>query len=168
MIKNLLKLFKNRYTLTVYMILLIVAIFIWYRYSAIDYVAANYQSYFYAYFDTFLSWCAILLFPLLLTGIVYRSIIFGTREWGARSSGFLGLIGWVFSLFITWASCCGITLISVLGMTSVIGFLEIFPYHGIELKILGILMLFYAVYDLYSHLEVCKTSRKHLSHKKSH
>lgn len=52
------------------------------------------------------------------------------------------------------------TLISVLGLTSVIGFLEIFPYHGIEIKLLGILMLSYSVYDLYFHLDECKIPRK--------
>lgn len=80
MVKNLHKLLRNSYTLTLYIAFLIPSIFIWYHYSALDYVAANYQSYFFAYSDAFLSWCAILLFPLLLTGIVYRSMIFGTRE----------------------------------------------------------------------------------------
>ncbi len=166
MLKNFQKLLKNPVASSILILMIILSIIIWYKYSAIDYVAANYQSRFYAYFDTFLSWCAIILLPLMLSGIVYRSMLFGIRDWSERPSGFLWLMWWVFSVFITGASCCGITLISVLGLTSVIGFLEIFPYHGIELKILGVLMLLYSVYDLYSHLEVCKTPRRQRSPKK--
>ena len=160
MFKNIFKIFKDRISTTLFVILLLLAITIWYKYSAIDYVAANYQSYFYAYFDTFLSWCAIILFPLMISGIFYRSMNFGIQSWKQKVSWFFGFIGWVISVFITGASCCGITLISVLGLTSVIGFLEIFPYHGLELKILGVCLLSYSVYDLYAHIDECRLSKK--------
>jgi uncharacterized membrane protein len=62
----------------------------------------------------------------------------------------------IISVFITGASCCGITLISVLGLSSVIGFLEIFPYHGLEIKALSIALLIYAVLDSLRNLESCK------------
>lgn len=78
--KNFQKLLRNPIGSLPLIVLMILSIFIWYRYSAIDYVAANYQSYFYAYFDAFLSWCAIILFPLMMSGIIYRSVTFGIRE----------------------------------------------------------------------------------------
>lgn len=45
-------------------------------------------------------------------------------------------------------------------MTSLITFLELFPYHGIELKVLGIILLLYSFRDLYTNLEVCKIRKK--------
>lgn len=53
--------------------------YIWYIYSDIHYVTANYQSHIFAYFDTFLSWSVIIIFPILLGSIVYKSILFGHK-----------------------------------------------------------------------------------------
>lgn len=80
MFKNISRLFRDRISTTLFLLLFLGAIAIWYKYSAIDYVAANYQSYFYAYFDTFLSWYATLLFPLMISGIFYRSMNFGIKQ----------------------------------------------------------------------------------------
>lgn len=150
-----------------WMICLFMTIYIWYFYSAIDYVAANNASYFYAYFDTFLSWGVILFFPLIVSGIVYKSLIFWARHQNIKTSGWLGILGGVFWIFITGASCCGVTLISVLGMTSVIGFLEIFPYHGLEIKTLGLIVLIYTCWDLYKNIDVCKISTNTPSRRKN-
>lgn len=130
--------------------------YLWYIYSDVEYVIANYRSYIFAYFDTLLSWCVILLFPLLLGGIVYKSMVFGRRAHHTKKHTLLGPISGIISVFITGASCCGITLISVLGLSSVIGFLEIFPYHGLEIKTLSVLILLYAVGDMLKNLESCK------------
>jgi hypothetical protein len=51
-------------------------------------------------------------------------------------------------------------MISVLGLTSVISFLEIFPYHGIELKILGFLLLVFSLLYLLRDLETCEIPKK--------
>lgn len=76
-----------------------------------------------------------------------------------KKSGFLGIISGIVSIFITGAVCCGVSLVSVLGLTSVITVLDIFPYHGIEIKMIAIAFLIYSFFDLYRHLEVCKIKK---------
>jgi hypothetical protein len=159
MLSNILKVLKNPNSFIIWFLSTVIALILWYMYSDIEYVAANYQSHVFAYFDTGLSWTLILLFPLIIAGIFYRSMYFGVRGVTEKKSGFLGIIAGIVSIFITGAACCGVSLISVLGLTSVITFLDIFPYHGIELKVLGILLLVYSFSDLYRNLEVCKIKK---------
>lgn len=144
----------------------VVAFMSWYYYSDIDYVAANYQSYAYAYFDMILSWCVILVLPLLITWIFYKSMFFGTHQSKKTYSSIFWVVWGFFWVFITWASCCGITLISALWLTSVITFLEIFPYHGIEIKALWIILLFYSTIDIYKNLYQCRISSKNVGKKR--
>lgn len=77
-------------------------------------MAANYESYIFAYYDMFLSWCVIFLLPLLIASIIYKSMLFGQRSTHQKKSGLLGMLSGIISVMITGASCCGITLISVL------------------------------------------------------
>ena len=156
LIRNLTKISKHFWARITLWVGVLWLIYIWYLYSDIDYVAANYESYIFAYYDMFLSWCLILLFPLLIASIIYKSMLFGQRSTHQKKSGLLGMLSGIISVMITGASCCGITLISVLWLSSVIGFLEIFPYHGLEIKTLGILILLYAVWDSVRNLESCK------------
>lgn len=142
----------SRYTLIISTLWMI---YIWYIYSDIQYVAANYQSTLFAYFDTFLSWSMIGIFPIFLSSIVYKSILFGRKN-SITHSGLAGLFSGIIWVCITGASCCGITLISVLGLSSIIGFLEIFPYHGLEIKTAWIIILLYATYTSLKNLNSCK------------
>jgi hypothetical protein len=70
------------------------------------------------------------------------------------------MIGGIMSALITGCACCGVSLLSFLGLTSIISFLSIFPYDGLELKVLAILLLIYSFIDLYRNLEVCKVKKR--------
>lgn len=76
MFSNILKVLRNPNSFLIWFLSSGVAFFLWYIYSDIEYVAANYQSHFFAYFDAFLSWCMVVFFPLIIAGIVYRSLYF--------------------------------------------------------------------------------------------
>ena len=87
MFSNILKVLKNPNSFIIWFLATVIAILIWYIYSDVEYVAANYRSHFFAYFDTFLSWCMIICLPLIVAGIVYRSLYFGVRSIEDRPSG---------------------------------------------------------------------------------
>ena len=159
MFRNVLKVLRNPNSFIVWFFVTLITLSVWYVYSDVEYVAANYQSHFFAYFDIFLSWCMIILFPLMIAGILYRSLYFGMRGVTEKKSGFIGIFSGIVSGFIAGASCCGPSLISLFGLTSVITFLEVLPYHGTEIKTLGIALLIYSFYDLYKNLEVCKVRK---------
>lgn len=74
--KNILKVLKNPNSFIIWFLSTVIALILWYSYSDIEYVAANYRSHFFAYFDTALSWMMITLFPLIIAGIFYRSLYF--------------------------------------------------------------------------------------------
>ncbi len=77
MFKNIAKVLKNPNSFIIWFLSTIIVFFLWYAYSAIDYVAANYRSYTFAYFDMILSWIMIIFLPLIIAGIFYRSFHFG-------------------------------------------------------------------------------------------
>lgn len=161
MFRNILKVLKNPNSFIIWFFALIAAFVLWFLYSDIDYVAANYDSHIFAYIDMGLSWVMILLLPLMVAGIFYRSFYFGLAWATDRPSEFLGILAWGLSAVISGTACCGVSLISVLGLTSVLSFLDMFPYHGVELKAVGILLLIYSFIDLYRNLEVCKRKKSH-------
>ncbi len=158
MLSNIFKVLKNPNSFIIWFLTTAIAIVLWYIYSDIEYVWGNYGLTF-AYLDAFLSWMMIILFPLMIAGIVHRSLAFWSRWLTEKKSGFLGIAWGVISAFITWCACCGVSLLSFLGLTSVISFLSIFPYDGLEIKLLAILLLLYSFSDLYRHLEVCKIKK---------
>ena len=146
MLKNIFKVFKDPNSFIIWFLSTVVAFFLWFLYSDIDYVAANYDSRIFAYFDAGLSWIMILVLPLMIAGIFYRSFRFGVNWLTERPTGFIGVFVGSVSAVITGTVCCGVSL-------------DIFPYHGIELKFLGILFLLYGFTDLYRNLELCKIKK---------
>ncbi len=159
MFTNIFKVLKDPNSFIIWFISTVIAFFLWFIYSNIDYVAANYDSRIFAYFDAGLSWVMILLLPLMIAGIFYRSFRFGVDWATERPSWFLGIFAWALSAIISGTACCWVSLISVLGLTSVITFLDIFPFHGTEIKLISIAILFYSFLDLYKNLEVCKIKK---------
>jgi hypothetical protein len=158
MFRNLKKIFTFHASFLTWCITTLLAFFLWYSYSDIDYVAGNYQSYTYAYFDTLLSWIMILCFPLIISGIVYKSLHFWKKNVKKHTS-FMGILSGIISTFITGCVCCGVSLLSLLWLTSVIAFLEVLPYDGLEVKFWAILILLYSTFDMLNNLEVCKIKK---------
>jgi hypothetical protein len=76
--------------------------------------------------------------------------------WGDRGSG-LWLWGGILSLIVTGCPACSIWLASYLGLSAFISWL---PYDGVELKILSVLLMWYAVCDMWKKLDVCEIKRK--------
>jgi hypothetical protein len=84
MLRNLRKIFFYPPSLFTWLISSGVSIGLWYAYSDMEFVAANYRSWAFAYYDTFLSWMMILFFPLIIAGIVYKSLLFGQKNIAKR------------------------------------------------------------------------------------
>jgi hypothetical protein len=84
MFTNLKKIFLYTPSFFTWLISFLLSIGIWYYYSDIEFVAANYRSWAFAYYDVFLSWMMILFFPLVLAGIVYKSLLFGKKNVGKK------------------------------------------------------------------------------------
>ena len=92
-----------------------------------------------------------LLFWLFLAATLYKINYFSLKKSWI----------WVFWGFI-WAlvsgcPACSITLASYLWLA---GFMSIFPYSLLELKVASVLILIYANYSTIKNLELCKIKKK--------
>lgn len=93
----------------------------------------------------------VLLFGLVRL-FVYKYIHVG---WWDKGTG--AWLGWgLLSLIVTGCPACSIWLASYLGLSAFITWL---PYDGVELKILSVLLMWYAVWDMWRKLDVCEIKR---------
>lgn len=92
----------------------------------------------------------VLLFSLI------KLFVYKYMHIGGGWSG-MGLWGSILSLIVTGCPACSIWLASYLGLSAFISWL---PYDGIELKVLSVLLMWYAVYDMWKKLDICEIKRK--------
>ncbi len=147
--------FKNKKLVFLYIFWVITAFFVWWKFTDIAIMYGNYGS-IHTNIDILLSVFMILWFPLFLVGIIYKWMLFWSRENLHKKTGVWLLTGFLGTI-ISWASCCGSTLAIYFWLTPIMNLL---PYDGLELKILSVFGLAYALHDLYKNLETCRTQRK--------
>lgn len=94
-----------------------------------------------------------LLFGLFLAATVYKILYFSSAS-SKQIGGWL--LGWLFWVLVSWCPLCSITLASYLGLA---GILWVLPYGWIELKVVSIVILLYAVYSTLKNLEVCNIKK---------
>ncbi|MBX9808783.1 hypothetical protein K2X92_00125 [Candidatus Gracilibacteria bacterium] len=137
-----------------YFVLVIIFSLVWWYATDIRIMFGNYGN-IHTYTDIGLSIFIIILFPLLIISIFYKSWTYGKRadiELNTINGAISGIIGTI----ISGASCCGATLATYFGLLPLMSFL---PYDGLELKILGTIGLAYGLWSSINHLTVCKTKK---------
>ena len=107
-----------------------------------------------ANFDVITSFFIVILFATFVCVQVYKIRIFKSFDKKESSSSLLGTF---FGILVAGCPACSITIASYLGLASI---LVLLPYNGLELKILGLLLLVYANYSLLKNLETCELKRK--------
>ncbi len=91
-----------------------------------------------------------LLFALYFTFFIYKYIKFSSFDKKQSATSFIGTF---FGVLVGGCAACSLTVASYLGLGAVISFL---PYYGIELKVLGFLMLIYANIVGVRDLQICR------------
>lgn len=95
------------------------------------------------------------LFAVFLTLSAYKFIQFSNYSVKEGSTSFIATF---FGILAAGCPACSITLASYIGVASL---LTLFPYGGLELKVIAIPMLLYANYSVSSNLMSCKMPKKH-------
>ncbi len=108
------------------------------------------------YTDVALSMVMIFWFPLFIMGLYHKGNLFGKHE-NLHKKSLLWTISGTIGTILSGCSCCGLTLASYFGLLPLMNLL---PYDGLEIKILGTLGLLYALYDIMKNLEVCQVKKK--------
>jgi len=91
----------------------------------------------------------IILIWLFVASFSYKRRLFGTSSKNNQSGWFWSIT----SVLVSGCPACSITLASYLWLASLFALL---PYNGLELKILGTLVLIWSVYSNIKDLNSCK------------
>lgn len=108
------------------------------------------------YAEVSLTAISAILFGLFLASIMYKVKFFSPKHWSEW------VAGWLFVTIVSGCPSCSITLASYIGLAGIISTL---PYHGLELKVLWLLLIAYALYNQLKYLETCKIKTKSKSKK---
>ena len=110
--------------------------------------------------EIFFQFLIMIFFGINIGVLSYR--LMHTNEVSIKSKGSTTL-GSIFGIIVSGCPLCGITIASYLGLSSLIATL---PFFGLELKVIGILLLLYSTITLLNKPFTC-TIPKNKSKKKS-
>ena len=148
--RNLFLVLKNPYAMWTGVL---VASLLWYvieYFSDRALIAGNFWST-YATINLIFDIINIILIWLFVASFVYKRRLF----WNSSKNNQSGWFGSVTSVLVSGCPACSITLASYLGLASLFALL---PYNGLELKVVGTLVLIWSVYTNIKDLTSC--SRK--------
>jgi hypothetical protein len=147
-------LFSSLQKIISYLLLVIVAGSIWWYFTDISIMFGNYGK-LHTYTDIGLSMIMILGFPLFLMALYHKGKLFGKKETTGQKN-IIGMLSGTIGTILSGCSCCGLTLASYFGLLPLMNLL---PYDGLEVKILGTIGLIYATWDILVNLETCQIKR---------
>ncbi|RAL57671.1 hypothetical protein BLD25_01940 [Candidatus Gracilibacteria bacterium GN02-872] len=104
-------------------------------------------------FEIVLSFLIAILFGIFLGATIYKIKYFSVKKTGVGVfAGFIGVL-------VSGCPACSLSLASFFGLA---GFLQFFPYGGIELKAISVLLLLFACYNALKNLETCNLKLKRI------
>jgi hypothetical protein len=93
------------------------------------------------------------LFMIFVPMSIYKIILFSDFSAKENTSGIFG--GFV-AIVVAGCPACSVTLASYIGLS---GFFSVFPFYGLELKLLTIPLMGWANYSLIKNLTACEMKR---------
>lgn len=145
--RNLLLVIKNSYALWAG---ILVSSLLWYvieYFSDRALIAGNFWDT-YATTNLIFDIINIILIWLFVASFVYKRRLFGSSSKNNQS----GWFGSITSVLVSGCPACSITLASYLGLAS---FFALLPYNGLELKVVGTVVLIWSVYTNIKDLTTC-------------
>ena len=146
--RNLILILKNPYALWIGVW---TALFLWFLieyFSDRALIAGNFGTT-YATINLIFDIINIILIWLFVASFSYKRRLFGTSIKNNQS----GWFGSITSVLVSGCPACSITLASYLWLAS---FFALLPYNGLELKIVGTLVLIWSAYSNIKDLTSCK------------
>ena len=107
----------------------------------------------YYYTTIAIQFLIVMLFGLNISGFTWR--LFQSIHTRKRATASTSISSFLV-LLVTGCSSCGISLASYLGLAT---FFSSFPFAGLELKVLSVILLLYSNYVIYTPI-VCKIPKK--------
>jgi hypothetical protein len=149
MLKNLIKILKSKiWIFGIIFGILIISIPSYYFFKK-ELIIWN-MWYYYYLLEISLTIIIAILFWLFFWLTLYKMFFF------SKSKTWIWFIWWFLWILVSGCPACTITFASYLGLAWII---SVFPFWWIELKILSVLILLYAVYVWIRDLELCKIKK---------
>ena len=152
-LKNLREVLVSPFALLRWIIAWCIVGIVWWYFMDIELIVWN-QWHVIAYTEITLFILFILLFALFIAISVYKVLYFSANQWKQLS---IWSIWSFFAMIAVWCPACSITLASYIGLASI---LSVLPYGWLELKIVWIIVLLYAVISSLKSLHVCSITQK--------
>ena len=94
------------------------------------------------------------LFSIFISISIYKIVLFS--DYSAKENT-TSLIGGVLTVLVAGCPACSITLASYIGLA---GFFSLFPFLGLELKVITVPLLIWANYSILKDLTACQIDFK--------
>ncbi|MCH8519327.1 MAG: hypothetical protein LAT82_01065 [Nanoarchaeota archaeon] len=143
--------FNWKYTLF-FILLNIGIIYFFTTQTADELIKVNYGVFYYNIMWTFQILISV-LFSLFVVLSVFKLYYFSNSS--VTQSG-IGSFGSMLGVLVAGCPACSITIASYLGLATMISF---FPYDGLELKLISIIILLIVNFYLLKNLQVCKIKK---------
>lgn len=151
--RNFIEVFSKRNYLTLALVVSFIVGGIFYIFTYSEMTIANFGMTFYLT-QTISQILITALFAIFLPVSIYKYIKFSSFDKTQTSAGFFGTF---FGILVAGCPACSITLSSYVGLA---GFFSLFPYYGLELKVLSVPLLMWANYSTLNDLNTCKLKKK--------
>ena len=122
-------------------------------FSNLELTAGNYGMV-YVWIELFFQISISFLFATFVSGTLFRFVEF--NNFAAKETT-ISTIGSFFGVLAAGCLSCSVTFATYLGFASV---LAVFPWGGLELKAIGLILLIYTNYSLFTTLHTCKVKIK--------
>ena len=117
-----------------------------------DLIAGNY-GHTYATINLTIDIITVIWIGLFVASVIYKMIAFKS----ITSTNHFGWLGWFFSALVAGCASCGLTLATYLGLASI---LTLLPWGWLEVKVVGLVILFRSIWKNIKDLLICKIKSK--------
>ena len=93
------------------------------------------------------------LFAIFVPTSIYKIVLFS--DFSAKESS-SGVISGTFAVLVAGCPACSVTFASYLGLA---GFFSLFPFYGLELKVLTVPILLWATHSTLKNLTACEMKK---------
>ena len=93
----------------------------------------------------------------ILFGVLFTLVLCKTKfakSTDSKKTGVIASVGIFLGILAPGCAACGVGLISLLGLSA--AFITIFPFDGLEISVIAILIMLYAIMHFAKNLNVCK------------
>lgn len=153
-VKNFFEVFSEWRRITLFLVLFSLMNWLFIYFTDLQLIAGNYGQT-YLWIHLFLQVSISFLFATFVVGTLFKFLEFS--KFSVKETS-VSTIASFFAVIAAGCLSCSVTLATYIGLA---GVLSLLPWGGLELKVIGLLLLAYSNYSLFKSLHTCKLRAMH-------